>query len=100
MSDQPQYYRTTDPLESLNVRIRLRKVRLANCYGQLCIKVDLALPAVISCFDHQLHAAAYVRSSWLPPVSWSRNIAFQVLLVFAVVMHYRPRHSAPPEVCL
>lgn len=29
MSDQPQYYRITDSLESLNVRIRLRKVRRA-----------------------------------------------------------------------
>lgn len=27
MSDQPQYYRITDSLESLSIRIRLRKVR-------------------------------------------------------------------------
>lgn len=27
MSDQPQYYRVTDSLENLSVRIRLRKVR-------------------------------------------------------------------------
>lgn len=26
MSEQPQYYRISDPLESLNIRIRLRKV--------------------------------------------------------------------------
>lgn len=28
MSDQPQYYRVTDSLENLSVRIRLRKVRV------------------------------------------------------------------------
>ncbi len=43
MADQPQYYRITDSLESLNVRIRLRKVRQEETTGE--VSCNCLLPA-------------------------------------------------------